>query len=239
MARRFYDDQEFAAGVRATLGVAASHHIGKVLRMSAGDDLTVFNGGGGEWQAHIVAITKKQVEVLPHTFVEEDRTAPLRVTVALPMIKGERMDYAIQKATELGATHIRVLDTERCDVRLKGERAEKKLMHWQQVAISACEQCGLNRPPSVEGVLPLAAWLASPLPALKLIAHPGEQPFSPSALEGHTELALLTGPEGGFSPDEIAAAQTVGFTPFALGNRVLRAETAPVALLAALWAWCV
>jgi 16S rRNA (uracil1498-N3)-methyltransferase len=169
--------------------------------------------------------------------VAEDRTAPLAVTVALPMIKGERMDYAIQKATELGAAQIVVLDTERCEVRLKGERQEKKLSQWQQVAISACEQCGLNRPPQVTGVRSLKDWLTSDLPDLRLIAHPGKNPFSPAALNGITELALLTGPEGGFSDEELRVAEENGFVAFALGNRVLRAETAPVALLAALWAW--
>lgn len=237
MPRRFFDDQDFHSGQAVALGASASHHIGKVLRMAVGEELVVFNGRGGEWLARITAINKKSVTIEPQRFADEDRTAPLAVTVALPMIKGERMDYAIQKATELGARSLVILDTERCEVRLKGERQEKKLGHWQQVAISACEQCGLNRVPTVQGVLTLRDWLSSDLPALKLIAHPGEKPFSPTALQAQTELALLTGPEGGFSADELQCAADAGFTPFALGNRVLRAETAPVALLAALWAW--
>ncbi len=237
MPRRFFDDQDFHAGQAEDLGTSASHHIGKVLRMTVGDELVVFNGRGGEWQARITAISKKAVTIEPLTFTAEDRCAPLAVTVALPMIKGERMDYAIQKATELGAAALVILDTERCEVRLKGERQEKKRIHWQQVAISACEQCGLNRVPVVQGVLSLRDWLASDLPVLKLIAHPGERPFSAAALQGQTELALLTGPEGGFSDDELQQAADAGFRPFALGSRVLRAETAPVALLAALWAW--
>ena len=237
MARRFFDDQEFQAGVATELGANASHHIGKVLRMAVGDELVVFNGHGGEWSARILAVGKKAVTVEPLAFVADDRTAPLAVTVALPMIKGERMDYAIQKATELGAAQIVVLDTERCEVRLKGERQEKKLGQWQQVAISACEQCGLNRPPQVTGVRSLKDWLSGDLPDLRLIAHPGKSPFSPAALKGTAELALLPGPEGGFSDEELRAAEENGFVAFALGNRVLRAETAPVALLAALWAW--
>lgn len=237
MPRRFFDDQDFLSGQAVELGASASHHIGKVLRMAVGDELVVFNGRGGEWLASISAISKKAVTIEPQGFTDEDRTAPLAVTVALPMIKGERMDYAIQKATELGAGELVILDTERCEVRLKGERQDKKLAHWQQVAISACEQCGMNRVPAVRGVLSLRDWLASDLPALKLIAHPGEKPFSPAALQTQPALALLTGPEGGFSDDELQRAADAGFTPFALGNRVLRAETAPVALLAALWAW--
>ena len=235
--RRFYDDQSFQTGGEAELGENASHHIGKVLRMAEGDELILFNGQGGEWQARITRISKKAVSVSVITFSDENRTPPLAVTVALPMIKGDRMDYAIQKATEMGAAKIVVLDTERCEVRLKGERADKKLAQWQAIAISACEQCGLNIPPQVSGVENLKTWLGSALPARKLIAHPGEKPFDPAVLTQGESLVLLTGPEGGFSEEELLAAQEAGFTPFALGERVLRAETAPVALLAALWAW--
>lgn len=237
MSRRFFDDQDFQTGQVVELGTAASHHIGKVLRMAEGDDIEVFNGRGGEWQARIESVSKKAVSVALLGFNADNRTPPLSVTVALPMIKGDRMDYAIQKATEMGAAHIVVLDTERCEVRLKGERAEKKLAQWQQIAISACEQCGLNIPPTVTGVEHLKNWLTRDLPGHKLIAHPGEQPFDPAVLDRGQALALLTGPEGGFSDEELAAARDVGFVSFALGERVLRAETAPVALLAALWAW--
>lgn len=235
--RRFFDDQTFHLGVEAELGSNASHHISKVLRMAEGDELVIFNGHGGEWQARLTAVGKKSVSVAPLAFVDDNRTPPLSVTVALPMIKGDRMDYAIQKATEMGAAKIVVLDTERCEVRLKGERADKKLAQWQAIAISACEQCGLNIPPTVGGVENLKSWLGSALPAGKLIAHPGEKAFDPAVLTRGESLVLLTGPEGGFSEEELAMAQEAGFTPFALGERVLRAETAPVALLAALWAW--
>ncbi len=235
--RRFFDDQTFHIGVEVELGSNASHHISKVLRMAEGDELVIFNGHGGEWQARLTAVGKKSVSVAPLAFVDDNRTPPLSVTVALPMIKGDRMDYAIQKATEMGAAKIVVLDTERCEVRLKGERADKKLAQWQAIAISACEQCGLNIPPTVCGVENLKSWLGSALPAGKLIAHPGEKAFDPAVLTRGESLVLLTGPEGGFSEEELAMAQEAGFTPFALGERVLRAETAPVALLAALWAW--
>lgn len=237
MSRRFFDDQDFQAGQVAELGAAASHHIGKVLRMAPGEDIEVFNGRGGEFQARIDSISKKAVAIEVLSFSHVNRTPPLAVTVALPMIKGDRMDYAIQKATEMGAAQIVVLDTERCEVRLKGERADKKLAQWQAIAISACEQCGLNIPPQVSGVENLKNWLGSELPDHRLVAHPGEQPFDPAVLERADALALLTGPEGGFSDEELSAARDAGFTPFALGERVLRAETAPVALLAALWAW--
>lgn len=234
MSRRFFDPQRFQAGRPAELGPHASHHIGKVLRMRAGDPLTLFNGEGGEWSATLEAVDKKTVTVVPHTFVDIDRTAPRPVTLGLPLIKGDRMDFAIQKAVEMGAAAIRVLESERTEVRLKGERENKKLEHWRQMAISACEQCGLNRPPVVDGVLPLNTFMDQAR-GLRLIAHPGERPLDATAVRDASAIALLTGPEGGFSDDELAAARQAGFHGFALGERVLRAETAPVALLASLW----
>ncbi len=234
MSRRFFDPQSFQAGRPAELGAHASHHIGKVLRMRPGDPLTLFNGEGGEWPATIETVDKKAVTVLPGAFVAIDRTAPRPVTLGLPLIKGDRMDFAIQKAVEMGAAAIRVLESERTEVRLKGERESKKREHWRQVVISACEQCGLNRPPVVDGVLPMKTFIDQ-AQGLTLIAHPGEQPLQAAAVRDATTISLLTGPEGGFSDDELAAARQAGFLGFALGERVLRAETAPVALLASLW----
>ncbi|HCE41814.1 MAG: 16S rRNA (uracil(1498)-N(3))-methyltransferase [Alcanivorax sp.] len=235
MRRRFFDDQPFTQDQPVTLGAGPSHHIAKVLRMNPGDELTLFNGRGGEWSAVLESVGKKSVTARPLAFHERDRTAPVPVTLGLPLIKGDRMDYALQKATELGVAAIRVLDTERTEVRLKGERAAKKADHWWQVVISACEQCGLNRPPALDGPLPLKDFLAA-ADGLALIAHPGEAPLEAAALRDATAVTLLTGPEGGFSDPELAAARAAGFLPFALGERVLRAETAPVALLASLWA---
>ncbi|KAF0810915.1 hypothetical protein A167_00402 [Alcanivorax sp. S71-1-4] len=234
--RRFFDPQPFSQGQQTVLGEDASHHIARVLRMQVGEHLQVFNGQGGAWDAEITAISKKAVTVLARGFDAEDRAAPRPVTVALPMIKGERMDYALQKATELGAHCFQLLTTERTDVRLDGDRQEKKLRHWQQVVVSACEQCGMNRVPRVHAPLPLDAWLAQADAALKLMAHPGEAPLANETLHAADSLVLLTGPEGGFSDTELHHAARYGFVSFALGNRVLRAETAPVALLAALWA---
>jgi 16S rRNA (uracil1498-N3)-methyltransferase len=234
--RRFFDPQPFSQGQQTVLGEDASHHIARVLRMQVGERLQVFNGQGGAWEAEITAISKKAVTVLTQGFDAEDRTAPLPVTVALPMIKGERMDYALQKATELGAHRFQLLTTERTDVRLDGDRQDKKLRHWQQVVVSACEQCGMNRVPTVHAPLPLTAWLPTAGTTLKLIAHPGEAPLADTTLRQADSMVLLTGPEGGFSDTELHSAADHGFVAFALGNRVLRAETAPVALLAALWA---
>lgn len=236
MSRRFFDPQPFSVGVQADLGETASHHIGRVLRMRVDDDIEIFNGEGGEYRARIVGISKKAVTVLPLSFDADDRTAPRTVTLALPLIKGERMDYAIQKATELGVHAIQLLQCERSDVRLNPEREEKKRAHFHQVAISACEQCGMNRVPAIYPVITLADYLQQASQPVKLIAHPGEKQADYAALLAGGEISLVTGPEGGFSAEELALAAQAGFQAFALGERVLRAETAPVALLAALWA---
>ena len=236
MSRRFFDPQPFSVGIQADLGELASHHIGRVLRMRVDDEIDLFNGEGGEYRARIVAISKKAVTVLPQSFEQDDRIAPRAVTLALPLIKGERMDYAIQKATEMGVHAIQLLQCERSDVRLNQEREEKKREHFRQVAISACEQCGMNRVPAIYPVMTLSDYLQQTTQPVKLIAHPGEKKADYAALLAGGEISLVTGPEGGFSAEELALAEQAGYEAFALGARVLRAETAPVALLAALWA---
>jgi len=238
--RRFYDKQSFSQSQQAVLGEAASHHIGKVLRMQPDDELVIFNGDGGEWHARITSVGKRNVTVDVLTHVANNRTPGIAANIALPIIKGDRMDYALQKATELGAAAFQPLVTERTEVKLYNDRIDKKLLHWQQVAISACEQCGMNRVPSVEPPMRLNEYLEKIATeaiagALKLIAHPGEQTLPNSILCEATQITLLTGPEGGFSSSEVEAAISAGFQPFALGQRILRAETAPPALLAAIW----
>ncbi|MDF1628678.1 MAG: 16S rRNA (uracil(1498)-N(3))-methyltransferase [Alcanivoracaceae bacterium] len=233
--RRFYDNQDFQLENIVELGEDASHHISKVLRMQCGNEITLFNGKGGEWRARIESIGKRQVQVLPIEFQQTDRTPSCAVHLALPVIKGDRMDYALQKGTELGAASFQLVTTSRTEVRLGGGRLDKRLPHWQQVVISACEQCGMNRIPLVHEPLALEEYLQRENDALKLIAHPGEQPLAAAALQDASDIHLLTGPEGGFSAEELEHAASSGFRSFALGQRVLRAETAPPALLAAIW----
>lgn len=243
--RRFFDPQPLQQDQSCVLGELASHHIGKVLRMRVGDSLVLFNGTGGEWVSEITVIDKRRVTIMPRRFSADNRSAPLQVQLMLPMLKGERMDYALQKATELGVSTIQLLLCERGEVRLSAERLEKRMQHWQQVLISACEQCGLNLLPALHPPRPLIELLAQPSvpqPAaapetttLRLIAHPGAAPLTGALLSNRQAICLLTGPEGGFSEAEIDAAEQAGYQAFALGERVLRAETAPLALLAALW----
>lgn len=231
---RFFDPQSLTANQPTTLSEGAAHHATRVLRLQAGDSLTLFNGQGGEWQARIESVGKREVVVLPLAFDAINRNADLRIHLWLPLIKGERLDWALQKATEMGAASIQLYTSERTEVQLKGERAEKKLGQWQQILISACEQCGLNLPPILHAPVALASLWQSANTAVKLIAHPGEQSLAASGLT-LDELTLVTGPEGGFSAAELTCAKTAGFAPFSLGERVLRAETAPLALMAALY----
>lgn len=236
MSRRFFDPQPFTEGQSCLLGDNASHHIGRVLRMRPGDEITLFNGSGGEWRARIERVEKKAVSVVPLAFNAINRSPDFTIHLALPLIKGERMDYAVQKATEMGATSLSLVQCDRGDVRLDGERFEKKREHLRQVAISACEQCGMNLVPEVFANIPLATFLASATSDLKLIAHPGERLLDRSSLPRAASVTLLTGPEGGFSEAELESARQHGFECFAFGERILRAETAPVALLAVLQA---
>ena len=236
MSRRFFDAQSFAAGDIATLGEDASHHIARVLRMRAGDIVTLFNGEGGEWTGQIETVGKRGVTVLVSEFDPQDRTPPVAISIAMPIIKGERMDVAIQKATELGAAGFQLIDTERSDVRLSGDRLEKKLGHWQRVAISACEQCGMNRVPPVLAPMTLTDFLSQPRDGLTLFGQPAAQPLTEVLGQTMGAIWLVTGPEGGISAQECEALESSGALPVTLGERVLRAETAPLALLAAIQA---
>lgn len=236
---RFYDPQSFSAHVETPLADAAAHHAANVLRMQAGDELTLFNGQGGEWQARILSISKKQVVVVPLTFDAINRTSLLAIHLWLPLIKGERLDWALQKATEMGAASIQLYTSERTEVRLNAERLDKKLNQWQSILIGACEQSGLNLLPALHAPQPLAKLWDTASHSCRLIALPNP-PNGIATWQQATQQAnnilLLTGPEGGFSPQEEACANTHHFIPFTLGERVLRAETAPIALMAALYA---
>jgi 16S rRNA (uracil1498-N3)-methyltransferase len=236
MSRRFFDPQPFTSGESAELGEDASHHIARVLRMRPADAITIFNGEGGEWSAVIDAVGKKSVMVNVGEYCAADRTPALPLHIALPVIKGERMDVAIQKATELGATSFQLLETARSDVRLGGDRLDKKLGHWQRVAISACEQCGMNRVPRISPPISLAEFLEVPRDGLTLFGQPAQAPLSQVLADRPANLWLVTGPEGGFSDEEVRLLTESGAQAVTLGERVLRAETAPLALLASVQA---
>ena len=223
-------------GQTLDLPAAAARHV-QVLRMQPGHSLTLFNGEGGEHPATVLRMGRSdvQVQVGTHQPVEREAARPVHLAVGMPA--NERMDWLVEKAAELGAASLQPLLAERSVLRLSGERADKKRGHWQGVATAACEQCGRNRVPAVHAVQGLPAWLAGALPPQRLLLslQADSVPLMqhPAARDGGPVI-FLSGPEGGLSPAEEAAARAAGFSPVSLGARTLRAETAPLAALATL-----
>lgn len=227
---RIYQAVPLRVGDTVMLNESASHHLGRVLRAEVGDELTLFNGEGGEYTAKITAIQKKHIAVMVTHFLEREVESPLRLTLAQGMARGEKMDFIIQKACELGVNTIQPLVTTRCNVRLEGEREEKRLLHWQAIIQGACEQSGRNRLPVIHAPITLTQWVKQCTASLKVVLSPwASTPFSSVMKESSTrEVALLIGPEGGLSDDEIASAVANGFHAVTMGPRVLRTETATV-----------
>ncbi|MEA1080959.1 16S rRNA (uracil(1498)-N(3))-methyltransferase [Marinobacter qingdaonensis] len=235
---RIYTDSPLSAGVTAELDDNAAQHVGRVLRMQPGQELRLFNGDGQDYPATITAAGKKHVQVDVGTPEPNPTESPLEIVLGQTLSKGDRMDYAVQKAVEMGVTRIVPLTTDRCDVKLKGDREDKRLRHWQSVAISAAEQCGRARVPEILPVMTVAQWLehSRDCDARLVLHHRTER--SLQSLNTPSRVALMIGPEGGLSADEIALAEQEGFLPVALGPRVLRTETAPVAAMALCqWLW--
>jgi 16S rRNA (uracil1498-N3)-methyltransferase len=232
---RIYVPLPLSGNTELTLPEAAARHVAQVLRMRAGEALTLFNGGGGEYDAVIETAERRVVSVRVGELRQIDRESTLAVTLAQCVSKGERMDYTIQKAVELGVTTIIPLLSARSVVKLDGERWEKKLEHWRGVAVSACEQSGRTRIPTVLAPQKLAHWLAAPDGSPRLVLAPTAA-VSLTAVPAAAAVSLLVGPEGGLSDEEIAAALRDRCTAITLGPRVLRTETAGVAALAVLQA---
>ncbi|MDR1968044.1 MAG: 16S rRNA (uracil(1498)-N(3))-methyltransferase [Burkholderiaceae bacterium] len=239
MPPRIHVPDALAAGAELALPAGAARHV-QVLRMQPGDALTLFDGAGGEWSAAVTHMGRSAVHVRlgVHTAIEREAERPVHLAVGL--MAAERMDWLVEKATELGAASLQPLLTERASLRLSGERAEKKRAHWHAVAVASCEQNGRNRLLDVRQQLSLqehmrqpaalgaVCWLLSLGDAATPLGH------ALAALPPGQPVALLSGPEGGLTPAEEAAAEAAGYRPVGLGRRVLRAETAPLAALAAL-----
>jgi 16S rRNA (uracil1498-N3)-methyltransferase len=231
---RIHHPAPLTSGGHAELSDAAANHVAKVLRLPVGAPLILFNGEGGEFAAVINAIDKRRVTVDIGAFHDTEREPPLPLWLAQGISRGERMDYTLQKAVELGVSRIIPLFTEHCGVQLSGERLEKRIQHWEGVVISACEQCGRNRIPQIMSPAKLAQWLAAPGEGLRLVLDP-EADHSLAQIPTPTgPITLLIGPEGGLSDQEVALAKAAGYVGLRLGPRILRTETAAVAALAAL-----
>lgn len=231
---RIYLDQLLAVGTEVSLGPEAARHLVTVLRAKVGTQLIVFNGRGGEYRATLTEADNKKAAARIEAFEDIDRASPLKIHLGIGLSRGDRFDTVIQKATELGVSEVTPLYTERTEVKLKGDRANKKLRHWQQIAISACEQCQLNRVPTVHPPVSLGGWLSSIDADQKFVLHHR----SDKALRDYTSrpgsIALAIGPEGGLSEEEIEACRGKGFEHLTLGPRVLRTETAPLTALSLL-----
>lgn len=231
---RVHVGEPLSAHTLVEIGGPAANHIARVLRLEKGDAITAFDGRGGEYEARIDAIRKDRVllSVGAHRAIE--RESPLAATLAQGISRGERMDFVVQKATELGVRRIVPLITERTVVRLDARQAEAKVRHWRAIVAAACEQCGRNTLPEVAPPQRLDALLAEPPDATqRLVLSPfGEQRVRELAFRG--PVLVLIGPEGGLSDTELEMSVRAGFRAVRLGPRILRTETAAVAALAAL-----
>lgn len=232
-APRIYVNTRLHTGIEIILDTAAANHLINVLRLKQGAPVIFFNGEGGEYCGVLSTVTKKTVGVTLESFDGKDNESPLRVHLGQVIGKGERMDYALQKSVELGVAEITPVISERCEVRLKGERLIKKVAHWQRIVNSACEQCQRNRIPRVNSPQLLSEWLALREETVRWICHPGISsslsPMDPAL--SPASAAVLIGPEGGFSDTEFVLATAQGFEGKLFGTRVLRTETAPVVAL--------
>ncbi len=242
MSARFYADVALVTGTSISLPEQTARHV-QVLRLQPGERITLFNGRGdaeGEFDATVERMGRSDVDVTVGAWTATAREAARAIHLVVAMPANDRMDWLIEKATELGAASIQPLMSERSVLRLKAERADKKVAHWRGIAIASSEQCGRNRVPLIHDVATLSDWLkkAALLPAgagtrLLLSLQDGTQPLN-QAVAGTGALSFLSGPEGGLSPAEEAAAMACGFSPVTLGPRILRAETAPLACLSLL-----
>jgi len=235
-APRFYCATAFAAGQTVTLPADVFHHAIRVRRLRAGDALVLFSGDGLEAAGTLAAVDRDGAQAAIATVTAVDRESPLQVTLLQGLSAGDRMDYTLQKAVELGVHVIVPVTAQRSVVKLDRDRADKRIAHWRQIVIGACEQSGRNRLPEVRPVTSLAAGLAAVSAARRFVLSfdGGARLRDIAAPDG--PIALLAGPEGGLTADEERAARAAGFAPISLGPRVLRTETAGVAALAAMQA---
>ena len=237
MPPRFYCPVPLTPGARFDLPDEAAHHAGKVLRLAPGEEVIVFNGQGGEWHGRLEK-AGRGLAVQLEAFVETDREPSLDITLVQCLPAADKMDWIVQKAVELGVSTIRPVVARRSVIRLSGERMERRVAHWQAVAVAACEQCQRNRVPAVAPLVDLSQFLAeAPAQnAMRMILAPGATRRLAELPAPSGPVALLVGPEGGFEDAELAAAAFAGFVPLVLGPRVLRTETAGMAALAAMMA---
>lgn len=230
---RIYHSSAIALHHEFALDEDAANHVGRVLRMPVGSELLLFNGDGFNYPAHISNADKKRVMVSATSQQPNPVESPVSIHLGQGISRGDRMDFAIQKAVELGVTEITPLFTERCGVKLDGERLQKRNEQWQKIAISACEQSGRSIVPKVHPAISLQQWLSQQTKELKLTLHP-RATDTIKTLTASCHIRLVIGPEGGFTDLEMAQTSDAGFTGIQLGPRVLRTETAALTAISAL-----
>lgn len=231
---RIFHNAPLNVGTVITLNDNAYNHVVRVLRMKIGDSFTLFNGNNHTFAAELIQIDKKQAQVAVGETRFENRESPLAIHLGQVISMGSKMDLTIQKSVELGVQSITPLFAARCGVKLDGERLKKRVEQWQNIVISACEQCGRNQIPVVNAAVKVGEWCANLTNGLKLNLHPRAQQSINTLVLPTNQIHLLIGPEGGLSPDEISMATQHGFIDLLLGPRILRTETAALCAIAAL-----
>jgi 16S rRNA (uracil1498-N3)-methyltransferase len=232
---RIFADMALAPAAELALPEAAAAHVARVLRLGAGDPITLFDGTGMDFPARILAAGKRSVTVTVGAGVPVANESPLAITLLQGIGRGPRMDLVLQKATELGVQSIHPLTTSRTVVRLDADRSDQRMGHWQRILVSAAEQCGRSRLPALAAPADLATALdaVAHLP-WRFVLDPTAPPGLPSGFAGAGAVAVLVGPEGGLAPEEHARVRAAGFVGLRLGPRILRTETAPLAALSVL-----
>lgn len=231
MTTRIYQPIPLQLNEEVILDKAAAHHLCTVLRMQAGNDIVIFNGEGGEYHGTLTTITKRAATVTLHNYIDDNRQSNVKIHLGQAIARNDKMDYIIQKACELGVNEFTPLITEFCQIKLKADILEKKSLHWQKVVISACEQCGLNIIPVINKPCKISDWI-SVSGDYKFILNPVASQKMENISYAHKNVAIVVGPEGGLSKTEIDTATDNGFTSIKLGPRILRTETAGLAIIA-------
>ncbi|MFN3785439.1 MAG: 16S rRNA (uracil(1498)-N(3))-methyltransferase [Thiothrix sp.] len=231
---RFYLIEPLQVGQSLTLPAETFRHAIQVLRLAVGEPLILFNGKGGEYRARLSAVSKRSASVQIEEFNPGASESPLAMTLVQAIIKPDKMDFALQKAVELGVMAIQPLITQHSVVRVAAEKTDKKMQHWQGVIIAACEQAGRTRLPHLHAPLTLTDYLAQANSGTRLILAPGAFPRLQQLPALVAPLAVLVGPEGGFTAPEVTQCLQAGVKAVSLGERILRAETASIAMLAIL-----
>jgi len=230
---RFYEPQPLTESAIITLSDDATQHI-RVLRLTSGDNITLFNGDGGQYSAQLTEVQKRSCQANIIAFQATQNESPLHLHLGQVISRGDRMEFVIQKAVELGVNEITPLISERCGVKLNAERMAKKQQQWQKIAIAACEQSGRNIVPIIHNTQALAEWSATEIACCKLTLHPRATYSINTLPDDINHIRLLIGPEGGFTDDEIQLTESLHFTETLLGPRVLRTETAALTAITAL-----